>query len=80
MARYFFALHECGTILDDEEGRDLPDLAAARQQAVTAARAVMCAEIDEGRLCLSCRIVVTDADRRELLTVPFREAVLVSGM
>ena len=29
MARYFFDLHECGTVLDDEDGCEPADLEAA---------------------------------------------------
>ena len=45
MTCYFFNLHECGTVLEDEEGRELPDLDTARATAVADARAIMCAEV-----------------------------------
>ena len=75
MPRFFFHLHECGTVCLDEEGRELPDIQAAHNEAIVAARAVMCAEVSNGKLCLSCRIEIEDSNRRPVLQVPFTEAV-----
>jgi hypothetical protein len=80
MPRYFFNLHECGTVVRDEEGREVSDAAQLRQLAVKEARQLMSAEVTGGQLCLSCRIEVLDADRRAVLVVPFREAVAVTGL
>lgn len=80
MMRYFFNLHECGTVVEDDDGRELPDLDAAYANAMAEARAIMCAELAEGRLCLSCHIVVADATRKELLRLPFSQAVVVTGI
>lgn len=79
MPRYFFHLHECGTLLEDEEGVELPDLTAARRAAVKNARDVMCGEINRGTLCLGCRIEVRDSHGVTVLELPFREAVEISG-
>lgn len=78
--RYFFHLHECGKATWDEDGRELPDLQAAKAVAVEAAREVMCAEVAEGRLCLSCCIVICTEERQEVGRVPFRDAVEVVGL
>ena len=75
----FFHLHECGTLLEDEEGIELPDLAAARRAAVQSARDIMSGEIAAGRLCLGCRIEVRDTQGVTVLELPFREAVEISG-
>lgn len=79
MIRYFFHLHECGPVLLDREGLELADLDAVKAQAYRSARAIMSAEVEEGRLCLDCRIEVEDADRRPVMTVPFRTAIALSG-
>ena len=80
MARYFFDLHECGTVLADHDGMEADHLAAARDIALAAARDVMCGEIGEGALCLSCFIEIRD-DQRELLDrVMFRDAVQITGL
>lgn len=80
MARYFFHFHECGTSFEDEEGAELPDIDSVRRAALKHVRGVMCGEVEEGRLCLSCHIEVTDADGRAVMTIPFRDALVITGM
>ena len=79
MTRFFFHLHECGTPTIDEEGKDLPDLAAARGHAETAARGIMCSEVIHGELCLSCHIEIENRDSGERTDVPFRQVVHITG-
>lgn len=76
--RMFFHLNECGKLTRDLEGQDLPNLEAGRAAAVRAAREVMCAEILEGRLCLSCSIEITDGDGNAITTVPFSDVVEIT--
>jgi hypothetical protein len=80
MARYFLHLHECGTVITDTEGIELADLCAARIEAIKAARGVMCAQVEEGALCLSCRIIIEDKSGGEVGRVLFRDVVTVSGI
>lgn len=80
MARYFFHLHECGTLIADEDGVEREGIEAVRQAAFQAARDVMCGEVKEGRLCLTCRIEVVDANDRPVLTLPFRDALAITGL
>lgn len=80
MARYYFHLHECGRIVYDDEGSDLPTLDAARHRAVREARAIMAAEVSQGRLCLGCNIEVLDSRGRLAANVPFTEALALSGV
>jgi hypothetical protein len=80
MPLYFFHLNECGTVIADPEGSDLPDLDAARKQAEMEARQIMSAEIRQGMLCLGCCIVIHDADDVEVARMPFRDAVSISGL
>ncbi|MEN2784872.1 DUF6894 family protein [Sphingomonas qilianensis] len=79
MARYYFNLHECGTVTSDPEGREFASLAAARDAAKEDARAIMCEELGTGCLCLSCRIEITDGEGRCLDLVLFKDAVDVVG-
>lgn len=76
MPRYYFHLHN-GTTARDEEGRELPDLEAARQEAISAARELMGEDLKAGLLRLGHRIEIGDADGSELLVVPFAEAVMI---
>ncbi len=80
MVRYFFHLHECGTVTVDEEGTLLPDAELARAKGVEHARAIMSAEVQEGRLCLGCCIEVLDESGRRVADVPFRDAIALSGI
>jgi hypothetical protein len=80
MARYFFHLHACGTVIVDEEGTELTDLEAVRVVATSAARDVMSAEVLQGKLCLGCCIVVEDGGYNEVLRVPFRDVVNITGL
>lgn len=80
MPKMFFHLHECGTIIPDEEGRDVPDISIARELAIEAARAIMCAELADGRLCLGCHIEIVDETGGRLLFLPFRDMIEVTGL
>jgi len=80
MTRYFFTLHECGKVTPDEEGALLAALPDARSRAIDEARAIMSAEVLEGRLCLSCSIEVTDELGALACNVPFTEALTLSGV
>lgn len=79
MPLFRFNLSECGTLFADEEGREALDVDAARAIALTAARDIMAAEVKEGRLCLSCRIDISDERGNVVATVPFSEAVTITG-
>lgn len=74
MPRYYFHLYSHDRI-PDEEGVDLPDLAAARMEAVLSARELMAADVARGRLQLDQRIEVTDENSRIVLAVPFRDII-----
>jgi hypothetical protein len=77
MTHFFFHLHECGVVTEDEEGRDLPDLATARGHAEEAARSILCSEVEDGKLCLDCHIEIVNGTTREKHIVSFREVVTV---
>lgn len=75
-----FLLNECGRILADEEGREFPDGSDLRIIAVDEARAIMQAEIVEGRLCLRCAIEVCNDEGVIVERMSAREAVTVAGL
>lgn len=80
MPRFFLNLDECGVRSIDDEGFEAAHHEAARTAAIDAAREIMASEVRAGKLCLSCRIEVTDAEGEIVLTVPFKDAVMVSGL
>jgi len=76
----FFNLEECGIATRDAEGQEMADVATAERAAIRAAREIMASELAEGRLCLSCHIVITDDTGATLAVVPFRDIVSVTGL
>jgi hypothetical protein len=72
--RYFFHVYD-DVIAEDEEGTELPNLAAARLKALIGARDLMCEQLRHGYLVLSHWIDVTDEKGETVLTVTFRDAV-----
>ncbi len=79
MPRYHFNVYNDLVALD-EEGKELPDIAAAREEAIRGARGLMAEElIQAGRMRLQHRIEVADEKGRVLLTIPFRELVNIEG-
>jgi hypothetical protein len=74
MPRFFFNLHN-NVSVEDREGKELPDIDRARDQAITHARGIMSEDVKDGRLVLKDEIEVLDESRARLLTVRFRDAV-----
>lgn len=79
MARFYYHLHECGTVCEDPEGVE-QTADQVRATALEAARDVMCGEMRRGKLCLSCSIIVENDTKQEVVRVPFREAVAITGL
>ena len=80
MARYYFHLHECGTVIADEDGCEHNSVDSMQEAARKAARDVMCGEVMQGRLCLGCRVEVVDAQGRLVFDLPFRDALAITGL
>lgn len=78
MPRYYYNVFDDSVAVDDE-GLELPDIAAARVEALRGARSIIAEQVARGRICLNCRIEVEDADRRPVLTLPFTEAVKIGA-
>jgi hypothetical protein len=72
MPLYFFNVASASTTVRDEEGSDLADLDAAREEAIKDARSLMSNAILEGRDISSRFIQITGEDGKVLLVVPFR--------
>jgi hypothetical protein len=80
MMLYFFNLHECGQITFDESGVNHNDMGSVRLSATKVARGIMAAEVMSGRLCLSCHIEVFDSAGFQVLKLPFKDVLTVSGL
>lgn len=66
-------------LIPDLEGIDLPDLAAARAEAVRGARAIMSTAVLDGTLRLDGSIEIHDAAGARCCTLRFRDAIAIVG-
>ena len=80
MTQFYFHVHECGTITEDQNGLKLIDLASAFQVAIRKAWSTMALEVASGKLCLGCHIEIENADTGERTRVPFRETLQIKGL
>jgi hypothetical protein len=78
MPRFYFHVYN-DVIAIDEEGLELPDLEAAREQAMDSARELVCESIHKGHLNLDHRIEVDDEHHRRLMTISYRDAFTLTG-
>jgi hypothetical protein len=77
--RYYFHLHNDLDVTDDE-GKELPDLEAAREWAACNAQMVMAQTLkDEGKINFKHTIDIEDEQGAVLATVRFKDSVQVEG-
>lgn len=75
MARFYLHMRNGDGFIEDAEGQDLPDLAAARLQAIEGVRSVLSEEARHGELDMCGSIEIADGDGNILMVLPFSEAV-----
>ena len=73
MSRYFFHVRNDVSV-DDEEGLELPDLAAVRNKACEGVRDLVCEGVRRGEVNLEHYVFVTDERGQEILRLKFGEA------
>jgi hypothetical protein len=69
MSRFYFHLRSGEKLIADQEGSDLPDFAAARLEALDAARYILADAIRSGTENIPEVFVIADSEGRELETV-----------
>jgi hypothetical protein len=69
MPRFFFHIRDDAELIPDEEGTNLPDLAAARREAVLSVRAIIVEAISSSEPWDHVAIEVTDEQGNVLETV-----------
>jgi hypothetical protein len=72
--RYFFHVYD-DVVAHDEEGIELPNIAAARLNALVGARSLISEQVKHGYFEQSHWVDVVDEQGEAVLTVTFREAV-----
>jgi hypothetical protein len=70
MGRFYFHLRMGEKVITDQEGSDCFDIAAARLEALAAARHILADAIRSGRDDTPEAFVIADSEGRELATVP----------
>jgi hypothetical protein len=79
MTLFYFDIRCDGTLIEDEEGTEHVNLAAAVLEAVRGARSLMSAEVETGHLRLDQSIEIFDAHGQLLSVVGFEDALRISG-
>jgi len=79
MPRYYFHLHDTAGV-EDDEGTELPDVAAAREYALANARDMVCGDVKNGFVDLGHRIEVVDEAGKVVLTLTFGEAFKIEHL
>ena len=80
MPCFYFHIFNAKGLARDDEGRELPDLASARDEAIAGIRSILAEELRYGLIDLGGRIEVADERDRVLLEVSFAEAVELRGV
>jgi hypothetical protein len=76
--RYYFNIYNSDGRADDPEGVDLPNVEAARKQAINGVRSFLGNDVtNNGRIDLRGRIEVTEATGKIVLVVTFDEALKI---
>jgi hypothetical protein len=75
MPRFFFHIRDRDGLTEDPEGTELPDLDAARTDALAAARDILAERIAKDGRTGDPRFEIRDEAGRLLATVPFRDAM-----
>jgi hypothetical protein len=69
MGRFYFHVRAGDELTPDDEGMDLPDLSAAKREALLGARELLVEAIKSGKQTVPDAFVIADDDGRALDTV-----------
>ena len=80
MPKYFFNIQRGEEIIPDEEGIDLPDLDAVREEARVGAREILAEEVLKGHIHPHQAFVVRDEAGQIALTLNFKGSLNLIDM
>ena len=69
MGRFYFHLRAGDELTSDDEGMDLPDLSAAKREAMLSARELLAEAIKSGKQTVPEAFVIADDEGRALDTI-----------
>ena len=75
MPRFYFHIHGRDGTIQDEEGSNLPDLKAARAEALSAIREMLAEGLKHGRGPEERELWIADRKGKVLVALPFRDAM-----
>ena len=78
MPRFYFHLHN-DMYVEDEEGAELPDMAAAREYALESARDLASVFVKHGHINLNHFVRVTDEGGQDVIRIAFRDSFTIEG-
>ena len=73
MGRFFFHLKDGDELILDDDGTELPDIAAAKREALLTARGVLADAIQAGKTKVPEALVIADGVGRTLEVLPLIE-------
>lgn len=79
MSRYFFNFTDGERVYPDPDGTELPDVAAARAEAIMNARALLRRRFGPTHSLVGWRVCVIDETGRERLSIPLTQAAAMSA-
>lgn len=79
MTRYFLHLVDGDDCICDAEGSELPDIAAAREQALLSAREILAEAIKDGRAHVPRFVVAVSERGNEVAVIDLRD-ILPAGL
>jgi hypothetical protein len=77
MPRFYLNIRNGNGFTPDEEGRDFAGAEEARAEAVKGARSLLSAEVEQGQLDLRGAIEVTDEQGAHVMSIAFRDALVI---
>jgi hypothetical protein len=75
MEHFYFHLRAGDQLIPDVQGQDLPDVSAARREAILSAREILAGAIRAGQAMVPDAFVISDEAGRALDTVPLAEVL-----
>jgi hypothetical protein len=75
MGHFYFHLRSGVQLIPDDQGQDLPDVSAARREAILSARDILAAAVRANQAEVPDAIVIADEAGRALDAVPLAEVL-----
>ena len=75
MPRFFLHIRDAGEFIEDPDGSELPDLAAARVEATAGAREIVASRVRAGEAIFGPHFDICDGAGLSLSTVSYRDVV-----